>query len=223
MDRTLDYPPIIVAPPYAPERARPVDFRRLLGAPAWRSLPFAVQHRFSAAVSQQPHAYDGVMQVRASVLGLIIAQVCRLLGTPLAPWRADQAPVHVDVHTDPDGALVWDRTYSFPGRRPILVSSRKRVDARGTLMEVAHGGLGMTLRLTAEDGALHFRSTGYFIDILGVRAPIPAWLTPGRAHVVHEDVGGGGFRFTLRFVHALAGETFFQTGLFRDPAPEDLP
>ena len=42
-------------------------------------------------------------------------------------------------------------------------------------------------------------------------------LTPGAAHVVHEDQGGDRFRFTLRFAHPIAGETFFQTGVFLDP------
>ncbi len=50
--------------------------------------------------------------------------------------------------------------------------------------------------------------------------PIPLVLTPGRAHVVHEHVADGVFRFSLCFVHPLFGETLFQTGLFRDPVKE---
>jgi hypothetical protein len=198
---------------------RPVDFRRLLGGPAWRSLPYAVQRRFGPAAHLSPVRYDGQMSVRASWLGLLIAQACRLLGTPLAPWTGEAVPVAVDVWTDARGALVWDRTYAFEHRRPVLVSSKKVLGRRGELMEVIHGGLGMTLALSVEDRALHFRSTGYFMRLAGLRLPIPALLTPGAAHVVHEDQGGGRFRFSLRFVHALAGETFFQTGIFKDPEP----
>jgi len=196
---------------------RPVDFRRLLGGPAWRSLPYAVQHRFGPAAHLSPVRYDGEMVVHASWLGRLIAQACRLLGTPLAPWTGEAVPVAVDVYTDRRGALVWDRTYAFKRHGTVRVSSRKVLGRRGELMEVIHGGLGMTLAVTAEAGALHFRSTGYFFQVLGLRLPIPGLLTPGAAHVVHQDVGGGRFRFTLRFVHRLAGETFFQTGLFCDP------
>jgi hypothetical protein len=196
---------------------RPVDFRRLVGGPAWRSLPYAVQHRFGPAAHLTPIRYDGEMAVRASWLGRLIAQACCLMGTPLAPWTGDAVPVGVEVYTDAEGALVWDRTYAFAGRAPVAVSSRKKLGRHGELMEVIQGGLGMSLAVTVEDHALHFRSTGYFLDLAGLRLPIPGLLTPGAAHVVHEDRGGGWFRFTLRFVHRLAGETFFQTGLFRDP------
>ncbi|HEY3951708.1 DUF4166 domain-containing protein [Phenylobacterium sp.] len=221
MVAALDLPgPIVLGEPL-PTVCRPVDFHRLLGGPAWRSLPFAVQRRFGPAAHLAPVRYAGAMQVRASRLGWLIAQACRLLGTPLAPWTGEDVPVAVDVHTDRKGALVWDRTYAFERHGLVKVTSRKVLGRKGELMEVIHGGLGMTLALTVEDGALHFRSTGYFLNLLGLRLPIPWPVTPGDAHVVHEDQGGGWFRFTLRFTHRLAGETFFQTGLFRDPG--DLP
>jgi hypothetical protein len=71
--------------------------------------------------------------------------------------------------------------------------------------------------------ARHPRAAG-FVRLGPVRLPIPLWLTPGRAHVIHEDQGGGVFHFTLRFAHPLSGETIFQTGLFHDPAdPEAQP
>lgn len=198
--------------------ARQVDFHRLLGGPAWRSLPFAVQRRFGPNAHTVPVRYAGEMVVRASVFGWLIAQACRLLGTPLAPWTGEAVPVAVDVYTDTKGALVWDRTYAFERHGQVKVTSKKVLGRRGELMEVIHGGLGMTLSVTAEDGALHFRSIGYFLAPGGrLRLPIPGLLTPGRAHVVHEDLGGERFRFTLTFRHALAGETIFQTGVFIDP------
>jgi hypothetical protein len=197
--------------------ARPVDFHRLLGGPAWRSLPYAVQRRFGPTAHLTPVRYAGEMVVRASAFGWLIAQACRLLGTPLAPWTGEAVPVAVDVFTDAKGALVWDRTYAFERHGLVKVTSRKVLGRRGELMEVIHGGLGMTLDVTAEGGALHFRSTGYFLRLGPVRLPLPGLLTPGAAHVVHEDQGGAHFRFTLTFRHAIAGETFFQTGVFDDP------
>lgn len=209
--------PTAARAPRAAGFVRPVDFHRILGGPAWRKLPAAVQARFAVTAHLKPTIYDGEMVVRASCYGRVLAQLCRLLGTPLAPWTGDAVGVRVDVYNDAAGALVWDRTYAFPHRRPILVSSRKMLGRRGELMEVIHGGLGMTLALSVEDRALHFRSTGYFAQAFGLRLPIPLWFTPGRAHVVHQDQADGWFRFTLRFVHPLAGETIFQTGLFREP------
>jgi len=217
MGLVLDIPLPQATSPARRTLHRPVDFHRLLGGPAWRSLPYAVQRRFGPAAHLSPVRYAGEMVVRASAIGWLIAQACRLLGTPLAPWTGEAVPVAVDVYTDAKGALVWDRTYAFQRHRQVKVTSRKMLGRRGELMEVIHGGLGMTLNLTAEDGALHFRSIGYFFQVAGLRMPIPGLLTPGAAHVIHEDQGGGRFRFTLRFAHPLAGETFFQTGLFQDP------
>lgn len=151
------------------------------------------------------------------MFGRLIAQVCRLRGAPLAPWTGEAVPVVVDVHTDARGALVWDRTHAFPRHGPVKVSSRKMLSPNGELLEMVRGGLGMTLAVTTEDGALHFRSRGYFIQVAGVRLPLPALLTPGAAHVVHEDQGGDRFRFTRTFQYRIAGRTFFQTGVFSDP------
>lgn len=201
----------------APERPT-LDFRRLLGREAWDRLPLAVQHRFGPHAEGAHTLYTGRMVVEASLVGRLIAQACRLIGTPLAPWTGPDVPTAVDVHLDPRGGLVWARTYSFTGRDPILVSSTKLMDADGTLLEVVRGGLGMALTVSVEDGALHFRSRYYFAGIGPLRLRIPGLLTPGRAHVVHRDQGGGAFVFSMDFHHPWLGRTLFQEGLFRDPA-----
>lgn len=200
-----------------PPLGRQADFRRLLGPAAWASLPPAVRERFKLHTRGYRCRYDGAMAVRASRAGLFIAQLCRLIGTPLAPWTGEAVETRVDVWLAANGALVWDRTYLFAGHRPVTVSSRKLASADGGLLEVVRGGLGMALEVTAEDGAVHFRSTRYFLTVLGLRLTIPALMTPGRAHVIHRDEGGGRFRFTLSFEHPWFGETMFQEGVFADP------
>ncbi|ATQ44319.1 DUF4166 domain-containing protein [Caulobacter mirabilis] len=193
------------------------DFKRMLGADAWARLPAAVRRRFGAHAAAQEIVYRGRMRVEATLAGRLFAQICRLIGTPLAPWTGDDVPVDVDVHQDRRGGLTWARTYHFAGRRPILVSSTKLMDARGDLLEVVRGGLGMALDVIEADGALHFHSRFYFIEAMGLRLRIPDLATPGRAHVVHEDLGGGAFRFTLAFNHPWLGRTLHQDGVFHDP------
>lgn len=200
----------------APTPAGP-DFRRLLGPAAWNRLPAAIQHRFGPHTPGAVTVYAGQMVVEASVFGWLVAQLCRLIGTPLAPWTGPEVPTSVDVHLDHRGGLVWARTYSFAGRAPILVSSTKLMDAAGALLEVVRGGLGMALTATVEDGALHFRSRYYFVGLGPMRLRIPDILTPGRAHVVHRDRGGGTFLFSMDFHHPWLGRTLFQEGVFRDP------
>jgi len=213
---------VIAVRALAPEevRVRPapaeVDFRAILGEAQWARLAAAVQARFCLAAGRTPHSYGGSMIVRANLAGMLIAQACRLIGTPLAPGRGEGVGVSVEVRPDRKGGLVWDRTYRFAGHTPVKVSSTKIMDGEGRLMEVVRCGLGMRLALSVRAGALHFRSVGYFLPLFGMRLAIPLWLTPGRALITHQDAGAGWFRFTLSFRHPLFGETLFQTGLFRE-------
>ena len=211
----------------APDRgaargSRPPDFRKLLGETAWAELPQAVQRRFELAAHHLTRTWNGAMDVQASPFGLVLAQLCRLVGTPLAPFAGAAVPVGVTVRPGPGGALIWDRLYRFAGRPPVLVSSSKVMAPSGELMEVVHGGLGMALDLSCEGGELHFRSRRYFLQMAGVRLPIPLLLTPGAAHVLHAELGGGRFAFTLSFVHPWFGRLFFQTGHFSDPCEEEI-
>jgi hypothetical protein len=204
----------VPAPSTSPRGAP--DFRGLVGEAGWARLPLAVRARFGAHAAAETVVYEGAMAVRATGLARLLAQACRLVGTPLAPWTGEAVPVRVTVRLDGRG-LVWDRLYHFDGRTPALVTSRKQVGRDGELLEMARGGLGLRSVVSEEGGALHFRGVGYLWAVAGLRIPLPTVLTPGAAHVVHEDLGGGRFRFTMRFVHPWLGETVFQEGVFEDP------
>jgi hypothetical protein len=200
----------------APATPRVLDFRRLVGEAAWARLPLAVRARFGLHRLGEEVVYPGEMVVRASRVGRWLAEVCRLIGTPLAPWTGEAVPMRVVVRMEA-GGVVWDRWYGFAGRPEILVTSRKQLGRAGELLEVARGGLGMRSEVTVEDGALHFRGKGYVWVVGPLVVPLPSLLTPGAAHVVHEDLGNGRFRFVLRFVHRWFGETLYQEGVFVDP------
>lgn len=195
---------------------RAPDFPALLGPTVWKGLPAAVQGRFACPAEGSALCYPGAMTVEASPIGWVIAQACRLLGTPLAPWTGKGVAVDVTVRRD-GAALVWDRLYHFPGRAPVRVSSRKIIDAREGLLEVVRGGLGMALTVSQIEGGLLFQSRYYFLTLGSMRIPIPHLLTPGVATVIHKDLGGGRFLFSLAFVHPWLGRTLYQEGEFRDP------
>jgi hypothetical protein len=49
---------------------------------------------------------------------------------------------------------------------------------------------------------------------------LPHFLTPGTAHVIHEDLGHGRFRFSMTIHQRLFGTLFQQRGVFqRQGAP----
>ena len=202
--------------PSCPGLLPDTSFRNLLGELAWRRLPPAVRERF--AWKPAPGAairYVGVMTVvRASAAGWLVAQACRLVGTPLAPHRGSDVPVTVTLRLDGDShGIVWERLYRFAGRAPVRCVSVKKATGEG-LIECVGAGVGMWLRLSERDGELHFRSTGFFWRRGRLCFGLPRWLWPGEMHVVHADLGGGWFRFRIAVRQGLLGEILFQDGIF---------
>lgn len=212
-----------LAPPGASSADPGVNLRALLGLTAWSRLTPAIRQRFDAMhdAAQTTHYIGTMTEVRASRAGRLLANVCRLFGTPLAPFTGRNVPVHVAVYDDERlGGTVWARTYYFAAHYPVTVSSAKRAERAGgnrpqdELVECLPAGLAMRLRVFERDGALHFLSNGYLWRGFGLRIALPSWLTPGRTHVVHEDLGDGYFRFALWLTHPWLGELIHQDGRF---------
>ncbi len=195
------------------------DFAALLGAEAWRRLAPDIRRRFTAVPTvAQPIRYAGVMnQVECSGVGWLLAQICRIIGTPFAPHRGTDVPVAITLRSAPeDGAILWERDYRYAGRTPILVRSAKRVAADGGLLECVGAGFAMRLAVTEEAGALHFRCRRYVWRLGRREFRLPNLLSPGAAHVLHEDLGDGRFRFAMTIRHRLFGMLFHQDGIFRE-------
>ncbi len=205
-------------PAPAPKTHPEHDFSALVGAAGWARLAPAIRARFDARATARPVTYKGQMEaVRCSRLGFLLAQLCRLVGTPLAPFQGEDVPITAHVFEAPDGSgIVWKRIYEFPGKTPIAVQSTKVFADNNQLLECVGGGFGMRLNVFEEDGKLHFLSTDYFWRLGRISIRLPHLLTPGRAHVIHTDEGAGRFRFTMTMVHPLLGEMFFQDGVFSD-------
>lgn len=187
------------------------DFERLLGAAAWSRLPAAVRARFGRDAHATHVVYRGTAQVRASWLGRAFAQLCRLVGTPVAPYVGENVAMTVQVYANARG-VVWERHYDFGGRQ-CVVCSTKELDG-DELVENLGLGLNMRLDVFEQAGALHFSSTGYFFRLGSLRIHVPDWFLPGGTHVVHEDLGAGQFRFAMRTEHRWFGAMYAQEGVF---------
>ncbi len=194
-----------------------LDLQSFVGAAAWARLPPAVQRRFATAHADA--SYEGHMTLRCSLIGRLYAACSHVLGGPLPNRNASDIGTTVRVRDNGRGGVVWERDFHAgqDGWRHV-VRSTKEADARGGLMERTDGGLSMSLDVFEENGELVFRSRRYWLLLGPWRLGIPAWLAPGTCRVVHTDLGAGRFRFTMSMVHALWGETFYQTGVFSDPA-----
>jgi hypothetical protein len=199
------------------------NFVELLGRQAWERLPVAVQARFEPHDTTRPYEifYHGRMHVRGSLLGRCFAQLCRLVGTPVAPFVHENVPVSVRVFDNSERTgTVWERCYHFPGRAAVTVSSTKQMEADGTLVEALGAGLRMRLRVFEQHGELHFLSTSYYFQLGALRIALPDWMLPGPTLVTHADLGGGHFLFTMHTAHPRWGAMYEQSGRFTASKPE---
>ena len=196
-------------------------FRALIGEQAWAHLPEAIRARFGKRISGSAAVvYVGeVVECRIGAIGWLLAQLGRLIGGPLPLSRDADMPACVSVTEDPAFAgQFWTRIYGRRRGFPQVISSSKRFAGPTGLEEYVGYGVSMALVISVEHEALLFRSAGYSLQIGGLRLSLPAWLTPGDLTVIHSDLGGGAFRFTLDIVHPRFGRLIRQSAVFREAA-----
>jgi hypothetical protein len=194
-------------------------FRALVGESSWSRLAPEVRRRFSRRLGPgEAVTYAGtILESRRSLLGMLLAQACRLIGAPL-PLNAD-VDVGAVVAVTEDGASggqVWTRIYARPRGVPQVIHSAKRFAGSTGLEEALGSAVGIALTVRAETGALRFVSDHYFLALGRWRLRLPDWLGPGRLEVSHIDRGDGSFLFVLELRHRMAGELIAQTCLFRE-------
>ncbi len=158
-------------------------FRKLLSDEAWGALPPPVRRRFSKRLSGGATVvYVGeVTEVSMSRAGWWLAQAGRLVGGPLPLHAEAGVPGAVTVTEDgATGGQVWTRLYARRRGFPQVIHSSKRFAGPTGLEEYVGRGVGMALEVSVEEGALVFRSAGYFLQAFGRRLRLPRWMEPGR-------------------------------------------
>ena len=182
-------------------------------------LPAPIRRRFSRHLADGERVvYLGhVAATHMTLAGRLIAQLARLVGAPLPLEPGGCVPVTVIVTgSERFCGQVWTRIYDRARGFPQVIQSVKRFGGATGLEEIVAHGVGMRLKLKVSDGALVFRSAGYFIRCLGVQVSLPRWLTPGAIEVVHREESSGQFSFSLSVTHLWAGPVIDQIALFRE-------
>jgi len=194
-------------------------FRSLLPHHDWRRLPRATRRRFSKRLADGRTAiYAGeVIDVGFSRIGWWLAQIARLIGGPLPTSIDIHVPSIVTVTEDVrTSGQIWTRIYARRNGFPQVIHSSKRFAGRTGLEEYLGLGFGMALQTAVEDGAMVFRSAGYFLQIGRMKFALPALLTPGLLTVTHRDLGDEQFQFSLELNHPRFGSLIRQTAVFRE-------
>lgn len=204
--------------------ARKNTLKNQLGG-AWKNLHPNIQARFDREPEiGETITYDGVMhRIRRSRMGWLFATLTRVIGNPLTPFAGEDIPMQVALYKKAgiDGVF-WQRSYFRASKKPYIVVSTKKESAQGEMLECVGGGFGMKLKVSAVNGEMHFESFRYFCTAFGREIALPHWLSPGTAHVAHQDLGNGTFVFTISMVHQKLGETFYQQGIFHLRGADEL-
>jgi hypothetical protein len=191
----------------------------LLAGDYWMRLPAPIRRRFSRHLADGERiVYLGeVAATHMTIVGRIVAQLARLVGAPLPLEASGCVPVTVIVTgSDRLGGQIWTRIYDRVRGFPQVIQSVKHFGGATGLEEIVGHGVGMRLGLIVRDGALVFRSAGYFIRCLGAQLTLPAWMTPGVIEVVHREESAGQFSFSLSVTHMWAGHVIDQIAFFRE-------
>jgi Domain of unknown function (DUF4166) len=194
-------------------------FRALMSEAAWATLPRDVRRRFETPVPRGGmKLYAGaVVRTDLSRAGRVFAMLARIAGSPLPDTDGATGPATVIVTEDKArGGQVWTRLFTRPGRDAQMITSVKRFAGPTGMEEHLGRGFTMRLKLTAENGALVFRSAGYDIELFGRRILLPALLAPGTCEIVHRNLGPTRFAFILTLTHPLFGRLVRQEAHFEE-------
>ncbi len=204
-------PPLVTIP-------KPNSYRGILGEAAWQRLHPDIRKRFDHNQAQRSVCYEGTMEiVDMSGPGALLAQACRLIGTPLALHRGNNIPTVVDVYPNLKlNGMTWDRLYAFNDKPANRVRSTKCIQADAGLVEVVGYGFGMYLRISEKHGAIVFKSRGFFCKLKNFKFSIPNWLSPGKTTVTQTALSNGYFTFELNVQHMIWGRMFWQHGTFKE-------
>jgi hypothetical protein len=196
-------------------------FHALLPPEDWGRLPVAIWRRFSKRLTDGATiVYVGeVEEASFTRAGWWIAQAARLVGGPLPIVSETAVSTIVTVTEDRTGAgQIWTRIYPRRNGFPQVIHSVKSFSGPTGLQEHVGFGITMALRISVADDALVFKSAGYALQLGPLRVSLPEWLTPGDLTVIHSDLGGNAFRFTLEIVHPYFGRLLRQSAVFRESA-----
>ncbi len=196
------------------KNATPI-FQHVLGAD-WDKLGTIIKrHYFLRPFSGDYICVKGTMHtVHHRVIAKLLIPFARVFGA-LVPFRGKDVPIEVHYSAPLDKpSLHWDRVFHFAGRAPYHFRSYMIETGPHQVIEFVRFGIGMKLRVTAEDGALVFRDEGYIWRIAGIDVPLPMGLLMGTAYVEERPVNEDQFSMCMTLTHPLFGQLFRYDGTF---------
>ena len=168
----------------------------------------------------RPHSDDyicvsGVMsRIHHSWFAKIFLPFGVLFGA-VVPFRASNVPVDVHYNCCKENAnIYWDRVFKLSEKNHYHFKSHMEHISGNEVIEFVRFGVGMRLKVTAEDGAIVFRDKGYIWRIFGMHIPIPVALFFGNAYVEERPLDENNFSMKMVLNHSVFGILFSYEGKF---------
>ncbi len=188
----------------------------------WDLLDNIVKRHYEMApgIPSDMTIHGSMDQVFHSNIAKLFMLPGRVFGA-LVPYRGIDIPTEVKNWTKGDNrkAMFWHRTLQFPGKPLTEFKSRMEYAGGDEIIEYVKYGLGLCMRMSVNDGALVFTSSGYVWDIGLARIPIPTWAILGDAQIIERAVSDKEFYIDFNMVHPLFGQTFSYSGTFSMQEP----
>jgi len=189
-----------------------VLLRTALGT-RWEYLHPDIRSRFTLGAGETCQTFTGTMgEVNRSALGWLIAKLIAFVRI-LPATRARNVPFEFNLTPAQGAGWIKERLYRFQ-EGCFQFRSVMSIAANGDLVEQFPYGLGMKIKLGAEDDKLYFRDNGYFLRIGALKLPLPHWLTVGRFTLTHKNIDHENFTVEISIDHPLFGRLFYQYGAF---------
>ena len=194
-------------------------FEKIL-ADSWADLGAVIQrHYFLRPFSDDYICVSGEMsEIYHSLIAKLFLPIGMLFGA-VVPYRGKNVPI--DVHyaaSEKNANLYWDRVFRFSEKKHFHFRSFMEPVSDNEVIEFVRFGVGMRLKVTAENGAIVFRDAGYVWRMFGRNIPIPVGLFLGRAYVEERPIDENRFGMKMTLEHPVFGVMFRYEGEFSLPA-----
>lgn len=190
-------------------------FQEIL-ADSWDELGGVIKrHYFLRPYSDDYMCVSGEMSdVYHSAIAKLFIPFGMLFGA-VVPYRGKNVPIDVHYQCRKDSAnIYWDRVFKFSERNHYHFRSYMKHVRDNEVIEFVRFGVGMRLKVTAENGAIVFRDAGYIWRLFGRNIPIPVGLIFGNAYVEERPVDENNFEMKMILEHPIFGVMFRYEGRF---------
>jgi len=192
-------------------------FKKIFGTD-WENLPPVFRRHYACrAGSADRAACEGVMEVRTSWLGRLLAPLFFLTGT-LVPYAGKDIRATVRFESiDKSGhsGIVFNRVFYFPGRKPYRFRSVMLPSGGNEMTEHTRLGIGWRAAFVWTGEKIDMQHRGYSLTVFGKTLPFPGEFFLGRGQASETALDNDRFAMTMDIVHPLWGRVFGYSGVFR--------